>query len=89
MNDTRLPSAPEALTSFVPLLLSAPEAAALCSVSPATWHRWQSAGCCPAPVRPSPGCVRWRSEELREWVRAGCPSRAEFEARQKARTGDR
>jgi predicted DNA-binding transcriptional regulator AlpA len=67
-----------------PLLAPADQAAALCAVSPATWYRMAAAGRCPAPVRLSPGCVRWRLDELREWITAGCPSRREWEARRAA-----
>jgi predicted DNA-binding transcriptional regulator AlpA len=67
-----------------PLLLAADQAAALCGVSPATWYRMSSAGRCPAPVRLSRGCVRWRAEELRDWVASGCPNRPEWEARSNA-----
>jgi predicted DNA-binding transcriptional regulator AlpA len=63
-----------------PLLLTARQAAALCSISPATWHRWTAAGRTPAPIRPSPGCVRWRTEELREWIQADCPDRRTWQA---------
>jgi predicted DNA-binding transcriptional regulator AlpA len=64
-----------------PLLLAAAEAARLCGVSPASWYRLVSAGRCPAPVRLSRGCVRWRAEELRDWIAAFCPSRREWEVR--------
>ena len=67
-----------------PLLVSARDAARLCGVSVATWHRLASAGRCPAPLRLSRGCVRWRAEDLRDWVAAGCPSRREWEARRAA-----
>jgi predicted DNA-binding transcriptional regulator AlpA len=67
------------------LLLTARQAAAMCGVSLATWHRMVSAGRCPAPLRLSRGCVRWRAGELAEWVAAGCPPRREFEARRAAR----
>jgi prophage regulatory protein len=70
------PAAPE------PLLLTAPQAAALCGVSEATWHRMSAAGRCPAPVRLSRGCVRWLAEELRAWAAARCPGRKEWQARQ-------
>jgi excisionase family DNA binding protein len=64
----------------VPLLLRAREAAAACAVSLATWRRWGAAGRCPAPVR-NGSTVRWRREELREWVEAGMPGRKEWAAR--------
>jgi predicted DNA-binding transcriptional regulator AlpA len=75
--DTRAPAAD---TPLSPLLLAARQAAALCGVSVATWHRWAAAGRCPAPLRPSPGVVRWRAAELRQWTEAGCPPRREWEA---------
>jgi predicted DNA-binding transcriptional regulator AlpA len=62
------------------LLLTARQAAALCGVSLATWHRMASAGRCPAPLRLSAGCVRWRRDDLEGWVFAGCPSRTAWEA---------
>jgi predicted DNA-binding transcriptional regulator AlpA len=63
-----------------PLLLDARQAAALYGVSGATWHRMVSAGSVPASFRPSPGCVRWRTEELRAHIAAGMPDRAAWEA---------
>jgi predicted DNA-binding transcriptional regulator AlpA len=76
---------PASLAAAVePLLLSADQAAALCGVSPATWYRMASAGRCPAPLRLSRGCVRWRTQELRDWIGGGCPSRREWEARRAA-----
>jgi predicted DNA-binding transcriptional regulator AlpA len=73
---------PASLAAAVePLLLSARQAAALCAVSLASWHRMNAAGRCPAPLRLSPGCVRWRAEELRDWIAAGCPARAQWQAR--------
>jgi predicted DNA-binding transcriptional regulator AlpA len=78
------PRAP-ATPAVEPLLLPAPAAAVLCGVSEATWYRIMSANRCPAPVRLSRGCVRWRAEELRRWVEAGCPDRRTWEAMEGAR----
>jgi predicted DNA-binding transcriptional regulator AlpA len=69
------------------LLLTARQAAALCGVSAATWHRMVASGRCPAPVRLSAGCVRWRRGELEDWIAAGCPDRRTWEALQTARNG--
>jgi predicted DNA-binding transcriptional regulator AlpA len=72
---------PTSLTAPVePLLLTADQAAALCGVSGATWYRMASAGRCPASVRLSRGCVRWRRDELTDWIAAGCPDRKTWEA---------
>jgi predicted DNA-binding transcriptional regulator AlpA len=62
-----------------PALLAARQAAALYAVSLATWHRWVSAGRVPAPVRIG-ATVRWRAEELRAHIAAGCPDRRAWEA---------
>ena len=63
-----------------PLLLTARQAAAACSKSLRTWRAWNAAGWIPRPVRIGRSTL-WRAEELREWVNAGCPRRAEWEAR--------
>jgi len=44
-----------------------------------------AAGRLPEPIRLG-RCVRWRLDEIRAWVAAGCPVRAEWEA-QRGRTG--
>lgn len=66
----------------VPLLVRRRDAASLCGISPSTWDRLVRAGRTPAPLRLG-GAVVWRVGELAEWVQAGCPSRAEWESRQK------
>jgi len=63
-----------------PLLLDAKQAAALISVSPATWHRMVSSGKVPAPVKLSAGCVRWRGADLESWIAEGCPVRKTWQA---------
>jgi excisionase family DNA binding protein len=54
------------------LLIADTEAAALAGVSRRTWRRLLAAGKVPLPVKLG-RCVRWRSDELRRWVGAGCP----------------
>ena len=63
-----------------PFLLNAKQAAAMCAKSVRTWRTWDSAGWIPSPVRIGRSTL-WRADELREWVAAGCPRRAEWEAR--------
>ena len=62
-----------------PLLVSAKDAARLCGVSERTWRGWDSSGKCPGATL-NGGCKRWRFDELRRWVAAGCPSRTRWEA---------
>jgi predicted DNA-binding transcriptional regulator AlpA len=61
----------------IPLLLTARRAAAMCGKSLRTWRTWDAAG---RPVRIGRSTL-WRADELRHWVTAGCPRRAEWEAR--------
>lgn len=62
------------------LLLTARQAAVMCGKSLRTWRAWDSAGWIPRPVRIGRSTL-WRVDELREWVAAGCPRRAEWGAR--------
>src|ERR1700682_2781413 len=67
-----------------PEQVSAPEAARLVGVSSASWWRLSAAGKVPRPNRLG-GRTLWQvngPNGLREWIRQGCPSRSEFEARQ-------
>jgi predicted DNA-binding transcriptional regulator AlpA len=65
-----------------PLLLRAAQACRLCSVSEATWGRWDSAGKIPRGIKIG-GARLWRRAELLDWVAAGCPPRREWEARRR------
>lgn len=65
-----------------PLLVSAKQAASMCSKSLRTWRTWDAAGWIPQPMRIGRSTL-WRVDELREWVEAGCPRRAEWEARRR------
>lgn len=56
-----------------PLLITAAELARLLKISTRTLWRLQSAGRLPAPVRFG-GTVRWRQDEVRNWIAEGCPS---------------
>ena len=60
------------------LLLAADAAAALCSVSVRQWWRWDSSGRTPRAVQIGQ-TKRWSREELKEWIRAECPPRNEWE----------
>ena len=55
-----------------PLLIPAAEFARLLQVSTRTLWRQLSAGQIPRPVRFG-GTVRWRLEEIHEWISMGCP----------------
>jgi hypothetical protein len=80
---------PASLTAPVePLLVDTDRAEAMCGISPATWYRLKSAQRTPAPVRLG-GRVLYRVEDLRLFVRWGCPSRREFEARKAAENAGR
>jgi predicted DNA-binding transcriptional regulator AlpA len=66
------------------LLLSRRQAADLCGLSTRSFDRAVVAGRTPRPVRIGRR-VLWRRVDLKLWVELGCPPRAEFEARQRAK----
>jgi len=69
-----------------PEQVGAAGAARMAGVSEATWWRLQAAGKVPRPNRLG-GRTLWQvngPNGLREWIRQGCPARADFESRQKA-----
>jgi len=72
----------ESTTSTEPLLLTARQAAALCGKSLRSWRSWDAAGLIPPPVRIRRSTL-WRADELRAWIAAGCPPRAEWKEMQK------
>jgi predicted DNA-binding transcriptional regulator AlpA len=76
----RLPNSTDEVTPDT-LLVTAKQAASMCGKSLRTWRTWDAAGWIPRPVRIGRSTL-WRADELREWVAAGCPRRAEWEARQ-------
>jgi predicted DNA-binding transcriptional regulator AlpA len=55
-----------------PLLIPAAELAKLLNVSTRTLWRQLSASQIPEPVRFG-GTVRWRLDEVRNWIAEGCP----------------
>jgi predicted DNA-binding transcriptional regulator AlpA len=67
-----------------PFLIRAPEAARLCGIGEATWHRLNAAQKIPASI-PLGGSVLWSVEELHAWIRARCPCRRDWEAIQDVR----
>jgi len=59
-------------------LLTAIQVGKRLSFSLRTVRRYDSAGMLPAPVRIG-GAVRWPSDEIDAWIKAGCPRRVEWE----------
>ena len=59
--------------SFDPLLLNAIEVADLCGLSPKSIRRLARSGVLPQGLRIGRS-VRWRREEIENWVSGGCPS---------------
>jgi predicted DNA-binding transcriptional regulator AlpA len=57
------------------LALPAQEAATLVGVSRSQWWKLHAAGKVPEPVYLGTKAPRWRVEELRSWLAAGCPDR--------------
>lgn len=57
----------------LPLLIPVEEVARMFSISTRSVWRLRSAGKLPEPIRIG-GSVRWRTEEVAEWMARGCPS---------------
>jgi predicted DNA-binding transcriptional regulator AlpA len=64
-----------------PMLVTARQAAVICGKSLRTWRTWDSGGLIPRPVRIGRSTL-WRLEELKKWIAASCPRRADWETRQ-------
>jgi len=63
----------------MPLLLDAAEASCLLGIGRSTFYRLDETGVVPRGVRLG-RMRRWRSDELRAWIAAGCPPRVRWEA---------
>jgi predicted DNA-binding transcriptional regulator AlpA len=68
-------------------LLSANDVAAVLRVGLSTLERMKAGARLPRPLELSSGCHRWRRAEILDWIGAGCPPRAEWEARRRAAGG--
>jgi hypothetical protein len=87
MNDlpTKVPGPPVCAAtrdplSLDPLAVRGAQAAALCAISRRLWGAMDSAAKIPRGRKLCRAKV-WLVEELRDWLRAGCPDRATWEAR--------
>lgn len=55
-----------------PLMIDAKKAARLCGIGRTLWLDLKNAGHVPEPIRLG-GRVLWNTEEIRAWLKAGCP----------------
>ena len=67
------------------LLVSAKDAARLLDISRAQLWKLHSQGKIPMPVRLGTRAPRWRMDELRAWLAAGCPDRLTWQKMQGAK----
>lgn len=54
------------------MLISVDGLASCCECDPSTIRRWASNGTMPTPLKVG-GRTLWDAEEIREWIRQGCP----------------
>lgn len=60
-------------TETISALIDAKELAELLSVSKPSIWRWLSEGRLPEPIRLTAQCLRWRRDQVNDWIKAGCP----------------
>jgi len=73
MNTTQTSINPEKLA------VTAKDAAALLGICRAQLYKLDALGKIPLPVRLGTRAPRWRVDELRAWLAAGCPDRATWQ----------
>ena len=60
-------------TALAGVWISAPELASRMGVSQNTIWRWARTKRMPAPAQLSPGCTRWRLDQIERWEREKTP----------------
>ena len=65
------------------LLVGSDEAAAMCGISRTAWWGLHSQSRVPAPIRLGRRTL-WSVDELRGWIKAGCPAREKWLMQQAA-----
>ena len=78
-----LQAGPATLTDELPLVVDARRLAKFLCAGLRTIRSWDAAGKLPAPIHIG-GKVVWRLDEIRDWLAAGAPRRAEWQARRAA-----
>jgi len=76
--------APISAPSPTPLAVSAKQLAAMLGVSVRTIRSMDASGWLPEPVLISSRLIRWPVAEIEAWLRAGAPSRADWDKLQAA-----
>jgi len=67
----------DAVNNDKSLLLTAEQCAELLNIGKSTFWRYHTSGKVPMPVKIGRS-IRWRTEEIHDWVEAGCPSREQW-----------
>jgi predicted DNA-binding transcriptional regulator AlpA len=62
-------------------LLTIGEISAVVKVAERTLRRWDAAGLMPQGIRRGARCVRWRADDIVQWIALGLCSREVFERR--------
>ena len=83
LSPAALQSDPATPTEEPPLVVDARRLAKFLCAGLRTVRSWDAAGKLPAPIHIG-GKVVWRVDEIRDWLAAGAPRRAEWQARRAA-----
>ncbi len=62
------------------ILVTVDEAAKICHMSRAMFYKLHAAGKAPRLIKLG-ALSRWRRQELLDWIKAGCPSREQWEGK--------
>ena len=73
---------PKTISESEQLALSAKDAARRLGICRAQFWKLHSSGKLPLPVRLGTKAPRWRVDELRAWLEAGCPDRLTWQKMQ-------
>ena len=69
------------VSNLEPLVVTAPDAARMCGMSPAMWQKMKYSGRCPAPMKAGRKDL-WAVDVLRAWIAQGMPPAHRFKAEQ-------
>lgn len=69
------------------LLVNAFDAADMCGIGKSQWYGLVASGRAPAPIKLGRKSL-WHKDELKDWIKAGCPAQRIWESMKKKKGGN-